>query len=98
MNKTDIIAQCNKHGEFYLHYEKLRQKGTTYLQGTMEFDPAQDKYLAERIKRERIRKPKEDEILVFSRTNDSFRFIPVAKVRRVTSLQSELDRASPVGR
>ncbi|QXN67567.1 portal vertex protein [Klebsiella phage vB_Kpn_3] len=43
-------------------------------------------------------KPKEDDILVFSRTNDSFRFIPVAKVRRVTSLQSELDRASPVGR
>ncbi|CCI88533.1 hypothetical protein BN79_124 [Yersinia phage phiR2-01] len=98
MNKTDIIAQCNKHGEFYLHYEKLRQKGTTYLQGTMEFDPAQDKYLAERIKRERIRQPKEDEILVFSRTNDSFRFIPVAKVRRITSLQDELKRASPVGK
>ena len=98
MNKADIIAQCNKHGEFYLHYEKLRQKGTTYLQGTMEFDPAQDKYLAERIKRERIRQPKEDEILVFSRTNDSFRFIPVAKVRRITSLQDELKRASPVGK
>ncbi|YP_009966060.1 hypothetical protein FGG59_gp094 [Escherichia phage H8] len=47
---------------------------------------------------ERIRKAKDDEILVFSRTNDSFRFIPVEKVRRVTSLQSELDRASPVGR
>ena len=98
MNKAEIIAQCDKFGEFYLHYEKLRQKGTTYLQGTMEFDPAQDKYLAERIKRERIRKAKDDEILVFSRTNDSFRFIPVEKVRRVTSLQSELDRASPVGR
>lgn len=97
MNKADIVTLCAKYGEFYLHYEKLRQKGTTYLQGTMEFEPSQDKYLAERMKRERIKEADADHILVFSRTNDSFRYIPVAKVRRVTSLQSELDRASKVG-
>jgi hypothetical protein len=95
MTKQEIISACEAHNEFYLHYEKLRQKGTTYLQGTMDFT---DKYLSKRFAQERIRQPKEDEILVFSRTNDSFRFIPVSKVKRITSLSSELDRATPVGK
>lgn len=95
MNKQEIISACEAHNEFYLHYEKLRQKGTTYLQGTMDFS---DKYLSKRFAQEHIRQPKDDEILVFSRTNDSFRFIPVNKVKRITSLSSELDRATPVGK
>lgn len=98
MTKSEIVALCHKFGEFYMHYEKLRQKGTTYLQGTIEFDPSQDKYLAARISKENIKPADADHILVFSRTNDTFRYIPVSKVRRVTSLQSELDRASPLGR
>lgn len=102
MTKQDIIAQCNKFGEFYIHYEKLevtgnspsKNKDFTYLQGTMEFDESQDKYLAKRFKQENIRPADENSVLVFSRTNNSFRYIPVAKIRRITSLTAELDRAS----
>lgn len=104
MTKSEIEALCAKYGEFYIQYEYLKQKPgstqharkTTYLQGTMEFAPEQDKYLAQRFKRERIKPADKDTILVFSRTGDVFRYIPVSKVRRVTGLQFELDKAKPV--
>lgn len=98
MTKTEIVEKCVEFGEFYIHYEKLKTKGTTYLEGTLDFedDPYIQKKLAEG--KQSFRKDKEDSILVFSRTNDSFRYIPVAKIRRITSLQQELDRATPVGR
>lgn len=91
MDKAEIIAQCDMFGEFYIKYEKLRERGVTYLQGTLDFT---DKYLAKRFKEENPKPADEDHILVFSRTNDSFRHIPVKKIRRITSLNSELDKAS----
>lgn len=101
MSKQDILDLCNKFGEFYIQYEKLKvttdhpkSKDYTYLQGTTEFDPSQDKYLAKRYAAEKIKPADDNHILVFSRTNDSFRYIPVTKVRKITSLNSELDRAS----
>lgn len=99
MNRIDIIKKCKEYGEFYLHYEKMKPgtKGTTYLQGTMDIED--DKYLSVRAAQEQIKPASsEDSILVFSRTNDSFRYIPISKIRRITSLQSELDKASPLGR
>lgn len=101
MTKSDIVAQCTEFGEFYIQYEYLKPKSeggkqsrkTTYLQGTMEFSPEQDKYIAARYKAERIKPADKDHILVFSRTGNVFRYIPVSKVRRVTSLQYELDKA-----
>lgn len=99
MNRSDIISKCKEFGEFYLHYEKMKPgaKGTTYLQGTMDIDD--DKYLSARAKQENIKPANSDDvILVFSRTNDSFRYMPISKIRRITSLQSELDRSSPLGR
>lgn len=95
MEKVDIVAQCDLFGEFYIKYEKLRDRGVTYLQGTLDFS---DKYLAKRFKDESPTPADDSHILVFSRTNDSFRYIPVKKVRRITSLNSELDRASPLDR
>lgn len=95
MDKATILAQCDQFGEFYIKYEKLRERGVTYLQGTIDFT---DKYLAKRFKDENPRPAKEDEILVFSRTNDSFRYLPTKKIRRITSLNSELDKASPFGK
>ena len=100
MKKQDIVAKCEEYGEFYMQYEKLKVSGVskskdnTYLQGTTEFDESQDKYLAARLKAENIKPADDDHILVFSRTNDSFRYIPVKKVRKITSLNTELDRAS----
>jgi hypothetical protein len=97
MTRQEIIAICKDHGEFYIHYEKLKTKGSTYLQGTLDFD---NKYIQERLCKagSAFRKEREDHILVFSRTSDSFRYIPIAKIRRITSLQLELDRASPLGK
>lgn len=94
MDKNTIIEQCNTHGEFYIKYEKLRERGVTYLQGTLDFS---DKYLSKRFKEENPKPADDKHILVFSRTNDSFRYIPVKNIRRITSLNSELDKASPVG-
>lgn len=91
MDKKDILAQCELFGEFYINYEKLRERGVTYLQGTTDF--VSDKYLRALFLKEKPRAAKEDEILVFSRTNDSFRHIPVKKIRKVTSLNAELDKA-----
>lgn len=98
MNKTEALALCQKHGEFYIHYRKLREKGTTYLQGTTEFEPEQDKYLAARFTKEKPRPAGKDEILVFSRSSDKFRHIPVANIKRVTSLNYELDQSEKAGR
>lgn len=95
MDKASIVAQCEVFGEFYIKYEKLRERGVTYLQGTTDFT---DKYLAERFKEENPKPADENHILVFSRTNNSFRYLPIKKIRRITSLNSELDRASPLGR
>lgn len=100
MTKSEIIAQCKNFGEFYIHYEKLKAeaKGTTYLQGTLDFED--DRYIQEKRRQagSAYRNERDGYILVFSRTNDTFRYIPVEKIRRITSLQSELDRATPVGR
>ncbi|QFR57705.1 hypothetical protein CPT_Slocum_148 [Serratia phage Slocum] len=99
MKKSEIVAKCAEFGEFYIHYEKLKPgtKGTTYLQGTMDFEG--DRYIQRKLKEANgaFRNEREGFVLVFSRTNDNFRYIPVEKIRRITSLQSELDRASPVG-
>lgn len=94
MNKSEAIALFEKHGEAYVHYRKLREKGTTYLQGTMEFAPEQDKYLAKRFAQEKLKPADKDHILVFSRSSDKFRYIPVANIKRITSLNYELDRAT----
>lgn len=98
MKKSEAISLCQKHGEFYIHYRKLREKGSTYLQGTMEFDVAQDKYLAARFARENLKPADKDHILVFSRSSDKFRYIPVANIRRITSLNYELDQSEKAGR
>lgn len=98
MTKSEAIALCQKHGEFYIHYRKLREKGTTYLQGTTEFEPEQDKYLAARFAKEKPRPAGKDEILVFSRSSDKFRYVPMANIRRITSLQHELDQSKKAGR
>ena len=98
MNKAQVVAICEKHGEFCMQYTKLRTKGVTYLYGTTEFDPAQDKYLAERLAREKLAPADKDHILVFSRSSDKFRYIPIANIKRITSLNQELDLATPVGR
>lgn len=94
MTKSEAIALFEKHGEAYVHYRKLREKGTTYLQGTMEFAPEQDKYLAKRFAQEKLKPADEDHILIFSRSSDKFRYIPVANIKRITSLNYELDRAT----
>lgn len=94
MTKAEAIALFEKYGEVYVHYRKLREKGTTYLQGTMEFDPTQDKYLAKRFAQEKLKPADKDHILVFSRSSDKFRYIPVANIKRITSLNYELDRAT----
>jgi hypothetical protein len=94
MKKNEAIALCEKHGEFYIHYTKLREKGTTYLQGTTEFDVSQDKYLAKRFAQEKLKPADDKHILVFSRSSDKFRYIPVANIKRITSLNYELDRSS----
>lgn len=98
MNKAQVVAICEKHGEFCMQYTKLRTKGVTYLYGTTEFAPEQDKYLAERLARENLAPADKDHILVFSRSSDKFRYMPVASIKRITSLNQELDRATPVGR
>lgn len=95
MDKSTILAKCEEFGEFYIKYEKLRERGVTYLQGTTDFS---DKYLAKRFKDENPKPADEEHILVFSRTNDSFRYLPTKKVRNITSLNSELDKATPVGK
>lgn len=94
MEKKYAVAKCEEFGEFYMTYEKLREHGVTYLQGTTDFS---DKYLAKRFKDEKPKPASEDHILVFSRTNDSFRYIPTKKIRKITSLNSELDKATPIG-
>lgn len=94
MTKNEAIALCEKHGEFYIHYRKLREGGSTYLQGTTEFDESQDKYLAKRLAREKPKPADDKHILVFSRSSDKFRHIPVANIKRITSLNYELDQAS----
>ncbi|ATS94072.1 hypothetical protein P13BB106kb_p088 [Pectobacterium phage DU_PP_V] len=100
MTKSEIESKCKEYGEFYIQFEYIKKsfKGrkTTYIQGTMEFDESQDKYLAKRYAQENIKPADKDHILVFSRTGNVFRYIPVSKVRRVTSLQYELDKARPV--
>ena len=95
MLKKDIEAQAQKFGEVFVYYHKLRQKGSTYLEGTMDFS---DKYISARFAKEQPKPADDEHILIFSRTNDSFRYIPVKKVFRVTSLNAELDRATPFGR
>ena len=75
MNKKEALALCEKHGEFYIHYRKLREGGTTYLQGTTEFDVTQDKYVAARLAKENLKEADDKHILVFSRSSDKFRYI-----------------------
>lgn len=98
MKKSEALALCEKHGEFYIHYRKLRESGTTYLQGTTEFLPEQDKYLAARFAKEKPAPADKDHILVFSRSSDKFRHIPVANIKRITSLNHELDQSKKAGR
>lgn len=83
-----------KHGEFCALHQTCRTKGVTYLYGTTEFDPAQDKYLAERLASEKLAPADKDHILVFSRSSDKFRYIPIANIKRITSLNQELDQYS----
>lgn len=93
MKKQDVIEKCAEYGEFYIYYNKLKDKGSTYLQGTTDFS---DKYLSKLPKPYRPDNENDNMILVFSRTNDCFRYIPVDKIRRITSLESELDKATPI--
>lgn len=92
--KVEVIAACEEYGEVFIHYRKTSRKPgepwSTQLQGTMDFS---DKYLAKRFKSENPTPPAENEILVFSRTNDRFRYLPVELITKIDHLGTVVDKA-----
>lgn len=92
--KEQVVAACDSYGEVFIHYRKASRKPgepwSTQLQGTMDFS---DKYLSERFVRENPRPAKENEILVFSRTNDRFRYLPVDSITKIEHLGTVVNKA-----
>lgn len=102
MNITAVFAQAEKHGDFYMYYQKLRGKGTTYLVGTADFD---NKYILAKstdgvsgiptgamLSVYSATLQKQGKVLVFSWTNDKFRVLDAKDIRHVTPLSAELQR------
>lgn len=102
MKLAQITQQAEKQGDFYLYYNKRTGKGTTYLVGTTDFD---NKYIQAKhatgkagitahVPLEHLQEQaaKQDNVLVFSWTNDKFRILSAKEVRRMSPLSAELKR------
>ncbi|AUG85267.1 hypothetical protein KNV09_gp064 [Vibrio phage Athena] len=100
MKLNHILEQADKHGDFYLYYRKHTGKGTTYLVGTTDFD---NKYIqAKHASGKAGLTPNvclsalqgqalmQDNVIVFSWTNDKFRILSAKDVRRMSPLAAEL--------
>ncbi|ASV43434.1 hypothetical protein [Vibrio phage JSF12] len=101
MNITEILAQADQHGDFYMYYPKKDSKGTTYLVGTLDFA---NKYIQSKVTSDRVTRgtdpdalqadlQKRNSILVFSWTNDRFRILPATSVKKMTALRAEIQSA-----
>lgn len=94
VKKVEVIAACKEYGEVFIHYRKQSRKPgepwSTQLQGTMDFS---DKYLAKRFEQEKPAPAGEGEILVFSRTNDRFRYLPVDTIFKIEHLGTVVNKA-----
>lgn len=100
MKLNHIIEQADKHGDFYCYYRKHTGKGTTYLVGTTDF---YNKYIKAKhatgkagltgdVSLETLQEQanKQDNVIVFSWTNDKFRILSAKDVRRISPLAAEL--------
>ncbi|AFB83883.1 hypothetical protein VPT02_117 [Vibrio phage VPT02] len=100
MKLNHILEQAEKHGDFYMYYRKNTGKGTTYLVGTSDFD---NKYIQAKqatgkagvtahvsLELLQAQANKQDNVLVFSWTNDKFRILSAKDVRRMSPLAAEL--------
>lgn len=107
LDKT--LATAERHGDFYLYYNKYHGNGSTYLVGTTDFD---NKYILKRAtehgsglteplsgaveqRLELVAKGANasGKVMVFSWTNNKFRFLDIKDVRRLTPLAAELRNA-----
>lgn len=97
MQKQDVISKGKKFGDFYAYYKSQhksgRQNRNVYLVGTLDFD---NKYI-QRMAKDRnvdLSNPITDEsVLVFSWTNNRFRWLKLADMVRMIPLANELRRA-----
>ena len=105
----NTLSRIQSQGDAYVYYKKVVGKGSTYLVGTVDFDnkyilakaleagsgldtPLEGNVLA-RLTMASNAALTEGKILVFSWTNNKFRFIEADRVTRVTGLSTELRRA-----
>lgn len=90
--KQLILETCEKFGEVFIHYRKrYRKQGepwTTQLQGTIDFS---DKYIQKELVKlaslkGELMEVADNEILIFSRTNDRFRYLLVDSIFKIEHL------------
>jgi hypothetical protein len=88
MRQKDFIEKANQFGDFYIYYQKIGGKGTTYMVATTDFSTP---YVARKL--ENLRKPRTlapDEVMVYSWTSDKFRVVSLPKVKRMSPLGAVL--------
>lgn len=106
MKITDLVKKAHDMGDFYLYYTKFRGNGTTYLVGTTDFDNKYIQAMAgkhgsglstpitgavsQRLEMMQKGAQASGKVLVFSWTNNKFRFIDSKDARRLVPLASEL--------
>ena len=109
MKFSEAVSKAKNMGDFYLYYNKYKGKGSTYLVGTTDFNnkyilEKAKKYgsgLHTTVTEDTlqgllsIQKLAEtnNKIMLFSWTNDKFRFLDSKDVRRLTPLATELRNA-----
>lgn len=96
---NDLMA---KHGVAYITYapqNPVNGRKTTFVVGTTEFD---DKHIA-RVEAQNVAdygspRPEvaEGEVLIFSYSKNKFRTINLDSIKRVTSMNAELKKATSV--
>lgn len=109
MNLKALVESVSRHGDAYVYYTKHTGRGTTYLVGTTDFDNKYILAMAQKhgtglseplsgavLQRlEMMQKGAQasGKIMVFSWTNNKFRFLDAKRVTKVVGMAQEMRRA-----